>query len=438
MEDGTETELDHGHVVIAAITSCTNTSNPSVMIAAGLLARNAVERGLESKPWVKTSLAPGSKVVMEYYDKANLVDSLESLGFHLVGYGCTTCIGNSGPLPEEVSNIVGAEDLAVVSVLTGNRNFEGRINPDVKMNYLASPPLVVAYALAGTMDIDLLDEPLGQDADGADVYLKDIWPSAEEVARVVEASVHEEMFRSSYDGVFDGDDRWQSLEIPEGDRFAWADDSTYVRLPESSRTCRGAASPEDITGARVLAKLGDSVDDRPHLARRRDQEGHARGALPERARRRAEGLQLLRLTARQPRGHGPRHLRQHPPAQPARAGRRRPSPHAGHGHHRGDVNDGEQHGGGGVDRDRAYPALGVEAEMGRDAEDRRRQRRRHVPEREVEDQQRSDLDAVDVGFGVEGGEPVSLGGGEEAEERRDEKHPANWRRPRLLHQTTIR
>jgi aconitate hydratase len=260
MEDGTETELDHGHVVIAAITSCTNTSNPSVMIAAGLLARNAVERGLESKPWVKTSLAPGSKVVMEYYDKANLVDSLESLGFHLVGYGCTTCIGNSGPLPEEISNVVQAEDLAVVSVLSGNRNFEGRINPDVKMNYLASPPLVVAYALAGTMDIDLLDEPLGQDTDGEDVYLKDIWPSAEEVARVVEASVHEEMFRSSYDGVFDGDDRWKGLEIPEGDRFAWDERSTYVRRPSFLEDVpKEPSTPEDIEGARVLAKLGDSV-----------------------------------------------------------------------------------------------------------------------------------------------------------------------------------
>ncbi|WP_270046223.1 aconitate hydratase [Solirubrobacter ginsenosidimutans] len=260
MADGRETELDHGHVVIAAITSCTNTSNPSVMIAAGLLARNAVARGLTSKPWVKTSLAPGSKVVMEYYDKANLVDSLESLGFHLVGYGCTTCIGNSGPLPEEVSSIVNAEDLAVVSVLSGNRNFEGRINPDVKMNYLASPPLVVAYALAGTMDIDLTDDPLGQDADGADVYLKDIWPSAEEVARVVEASVHEEMFRSSYDGVFDGDDRWKSLEIPEGDRFAWDERSTYVRRPSFLENVpKEPLAPEDIEGARVLAKLGDSV-----------------------------------------------------------------------------------------------------------------------------------------------------------------------------------
>jgi len=260
LADGTETELDHGHVVIAAITSCTNTSNPSVMIAAGLLARNAVARGLQSKPWVKTSLAPGSKVVMEYYDKAGLVDSLEALGFHLVGYGCTTCIGNSGPLPEEISAVVGAEDLAVVSVLSGNRNFEGRINPDVKMNYLASPPLVVAYALAGTMDVDLLDQPLGTDRDGVDVYLKDIWPSAEEVARVVEASVHEEMFQASYGDVFKGDERWAALEIPEGDRFAWAGDSTYVRRPSFLEGIpREPSTPGDITGARVLAKLGDSV-----------------------------------------------------------------------------------------------------------------------------------------------------------------------------------
>ncbi|WP_028063051.1 aconitate hydratase [Solirubrobacter soli] len=260
MADGTETELDHGHVVIAAITSCTNTSNPSVMIAAGLLAQKAAARGLKSKPWVKTSLAPGSKVVMEYYDKAGLVDSLESLGFHLVGYGCTTCIGNSGPLPDEVSSIVNAEDLAVVSVLSGNRNFEGRINPDVKMNYLASPPLVVAYALAGTMDIDLTDDPLGQDESGADVYLKDIWPSAEEVARVVEESVHEEMFRSSYEGVFEGDEAWRGLDIPEGDRFAWDERSTYVRRPSFLEDIpKEPVAPEDIEGARVLAKLGDSV-----------------------------------------------------------------------------------------------------------------------------------------------------------------------------------
>jgi aconitate hydratase len=229
--DGTETELDHGHVVIAAITSCTNTSNPSVMLGAGLLAKNAVERGLEVKPWVKTSLAPGSKVVMEYYERAGLIPYLEQLGFHLVGYGCTTCIGNSGPLPDEIADAVNAEDLAVVSVLSGNRNFEGRINPDVKMNYLASPPLCVAYALAGTMDIDLLDEPLGQDSDGEDVYLKDVWPSAEDVARTVEEAVQSDMFTSSYGEVFAGDERWNSLAVPEGERYAWSDESTYVRKP---------------------------------------------------------------------------------------------------------------------------------------------------------------------------------------------------------------
>jgi aconitate hydratase len=260
LEDGTETELDHGHVVIAAITSCTNTSNPSVMLGAGLLAKNAVERGLKAKPWVKTSLAPGSKVVMQYYERAGLVESLEELGFHLVGYGCTTCIGNSGPLPTEISEVVQAEDLAVVSVLSGNRNFEGRINPDVKMNYLASPPLVVAYALAGTMDIDLLDEPLGVDSSGEDVYLKDIWPSAEDVAHLVEESVHEDMFTSSYGEVFDGDERWNSLEVPSGDRFAWDPESTYVRRPSFLENVpREPSTPEDITGARVLAKLGDSV-----------------------------------------------------------------------------------------------------------------------------------------------------------------------------------
>jgi aconitate hydratase len=260
LADGTDTELDHGHVVIAAITSCTNTSNPSVMIGAGLLARNAAARGLKPKPWVKTSLAPGSKVVMEYYRQAGLVEPLEQLGFHLVGYGCTTCIGNSGPLPEEVSAVVQAEDLAVVSVLSGNRNFEGRINPDVKMNYLASPPLVVAYALAGTMDIDLLDEPLGQDADGNDVMLSDIWPSSEEVGRVVEESVRSEMFRASYGEVFEGDERWNSLDVPEGDRFAWDEESTYVRRPPFFDDLpREPQDRGDIEGARVLALLGDSV-----------------------------------------------------------------------------------------------------------------------------------------------------------------------------------
>jgi aconitate hydratase len=260
LENGTETELDHGHVVIAAITSCTNTSNPSVMLGAGILARNAVQRGLTVKPWVKTSLAPGSKVVTEYLERAGLTEYLDELGFNLVGYGCTTCIGNSGPLPEEISDVVGAEDLAVVSVLSGNRNFEGRINPDVKMNYLASPPLCVAYALAGTMDIDLYDEPLGEDKNGEPVFLKDVWPDAREVAQTIEEAVQSDMFRKSYGEVFDGDERWNSLEVPTGQRFEWAEDSTYVRRPPFFQDM--PTEPEaltDIDGARVLAILGDSV-----------------------------------------------------------------------------------------------------------------------------------------------------------------------------------
>jgi len=256
LADGTQTELDHGHVVIAAITSCTNTSNPSVMLAAGLLARNAVAKGLEAKPWVQTSLAPGSKVVTEYYERAGLTGDLEALGFHLVGYGCTTCIGNSGPLPEEVSKVVNEADLAVCSVLSGNRNFEGRINPDVKMNYLASPPLVVAYALAGTLDWD----PYGEPFPGSDVYLKDIWPSAAEVAETVLEAVQSDMFRASYADVFEGDDNWRGLEVSGGDRYDWDPESTYVRRPTFLEDV--PAEPEavaDIEGARVLARLGDSV-----------------------------------------------------------------------------------------------------------------------------------------------------------------------------------
>jgi aconitate hydratase len=260
LADGSEIELDHGHVVIAAITSCTNTSNPTVMVAAGLLARNAVARGLRSKPWVKTSLAPGSKVVTEYLDRAGLTGDLEALGFHLVGYGCTTCIGNSGPLAREISRSIQAHDLAAVSVLSGNRNFEGRINPDVKMNYLASPPLVVAYALAGSMDVDIVREPLGQDEGGNDVYLRDLWPSSREVAETVERAVRSEMFRSSYAGVFSGDERWNGLTVPTGDRFAWDEDSTYVHLPPYFDGMPADPPPvADIEGARVLALLGDSV-----------------------------------------------------------------------------------------------------------------------------------------------------------------------------------
>jgi aconitate hydratase len=260
LADGTRTALDHGHVVIAAITSCTNTSNPSVMLGAGLLARNAVARGLRTKPWVKTSLAPGSKVVTEYYERAGLVEPLEALGFHLVGYGCTTCIGNSGPLPEAISQAVNDADLAVCSVLSGNRNFEGRINPDVKLNYLASPPLVVAYALTGTMDVDLVEDPIGEDRDGQPVFLRDIWPSAEEVARTIEQAVRSDMFRTSYDSVYAGDERWRSLPTPTGDRFVWEDASTYVRNPPYFEGLpREPAPVGDVAGARVLALLGDSV-----------------------------------------------------------------------------------------------------------------------------------------------------------------------------------
>jgi aconitate hydratase len=260
LDDGTETEVDHGSVVIAAITSCTNTSNPSVMVGAALLARNAVDKGLSRKPWVKTTLAPGSKVVMDYYERAALLPYLDKLGFNLVGYGCTTCIGNSGPLPQAISDAVNENDLAVSAVLSGNRNFEGRINPDVKMNYLASPPLVVAYALAGTMDIDLQRDPLGSDAEGKPVYLADIWPSPEEVADVVQTAVAQEMFTRDYADVFKGDDNWRGLDIPSGDTFAWDDASTYVRRPPYFDGMPAEPEPvTDITGAKVLAKLGDSV-----------------------------------------------------------------------------------------------------------------------------------------------------------------------------------
>ena len=258
---GTETfEIANGAVTIAAITSCTNTSNPSVMLAAGLLARNAALKGLKSKPWVKTTLAPGSKVVTDYYEKAGLMDDLEALGFYLVGYGCTTCIGNSGPLDEEISQAVNDHDLAVTAVLSGNRNFEGRINPDVKMNYLASPPLVIAYALAGTMDFDFDTQPLGQDSGGQDVFLADIWPDAAEVQATIDSSIDTEMFTRQYKTVFDGDERWQSLPTPTGDTFEWNAQSTYVRKPPyfEGMTLEPSAV-SDISGARVLALLGDSV-----------------------------------------------------------------------------------------------------------------------------------------------------------------------------------
>ncbi|MEZ0066925.1 aconitate hydratase [Streptacidiphilus sp. MAP12-20] len=258
--DGKVYEIDNGAVVIASITSCTNTSNPSVMLGAALLAKKAVEKGLTVKPWVKTTLAPGSKVVMDYYEKAGLLPYMEKLGFNLVGYGCVTCIGNSGPLPEEVSKAVNDHDLAVVSVLSGNRNFEGRINPDVKMNYLASPPLVVAYALAGNMNIDITRDALGVDAEGNPVYLHDIWPTEQEVADTIATSIDQDMFTKDYADVFAGDHRWQSLQVPTGDTFEWDAQSTYVRKPPYFEGMAKDPSPvSNISGARVLAKLGDSV-----------------------------------------------------------------------------------------------------------------------------------------------------------------------------------
>ncbi len=253
-------DLKHGAVVIAAITSCTNTSNPSTMIGAGILAKKAVERGLERKPWVKSSLAPGSKVVTEYLNKAGLTPYLDRLGFQLVGYGCTTCIGNSGPLPEEISEAVSANNLIVCSVLSGNRNFEGRVNPDCRANYLASPPLVVAYALAGRMDINLVDEPLGQDQQGRDVYLKDVWPSHREIQAAIQESVDTRMFAEKYGEVYEGEERWRSLPIPRGDRYGWDDTSTYVKKPPFFEALPIKPQPiSDLTGLQVLAVLGDSV-----------------------------------------------------------------------------------------------------------------------------------------------------------------------------------
>lgn len=260
MGDGRSFELANGAVAIASITSCTNTSNPSVMMAAGLLARNARKRGLNTKPWVKTSVAPGSKVVTEYFEKSGVMEDLEALNFYTVGYGCTTCIGNSGPLETEISEAIQENDLSVTAVLSGNRNFEGRISPDVKMNYLASPPLVIAYALAGSMDFDFENQPLGKDEDGVDVFLKDIWPTPEEVEATIDSSIDTDMFTTEYGAIFDGDERWQRLETPSGDLFEWDDESTYVRKPTYFEGMTMDPEPvSDVSGARVLALLGDSV-----------------------------------------------------------------------------------------------------------------------------------------------------------------------------------
>ena len=317
---GTDYQLRHGDVVIAAITSCTNTSNPSVMVGAGLLARNAAARGLRVKPWVKTSLAPGSKVVSDYLASAGLQDDLDALGFNLVGYGCTTCIGNSGPLAPPIADAVESGDLVVCSVLSGNRNFEGRISPHVKANYLASPPLVVAYAIAGSMTRDLGTEPLGTGRDGALVYLRDIWPTAAEVRDTIARAVTPEMFRSRYGDVFTGDDDWRSIEAPAGQTYAWDAGSTYVQHPT---LLPGHGGGTAAAGGRH--RRANSVPARryhhhgPHLARRRHRHRDPRRRVPAGATDRAPGLQFLRRAARQPRRDDAGHLRQHPHSQRARA-----------------------------------------------------------------------------------------------------------------------
>ena len=317
-------ELDHGAVVIAAITSCTNTSNPSVMIGAGLLARNAVKRGLTVKPWVKTSLAPGSLIVTEYFRAAGLLEYLAELGFNIVGYGCTTCIGNSGPLPDAVSKLVKDKNLIVASVLSGNRNFEGRIQPQVRANYLASPPLVVAYALAGRMQVDLTTEPLGTGSDGQPVYLKDIWPSEREIQATMLSSVRSEMFRDKYAQVFDGDDRWRSLPIPTGERFVWTDDSTYIRNPPFFEgLTHDPAPPADILRGAGARGARRQRDDGSHLAGGLDPGRQPGREVSDRQGRAAGRLQLVRRPARQSRSDDARHVREHPPAQSARTRHRR-------------------------------------------------------------------------------------------------------------------
>ncbi len=321
--DGEELELQDGSVVIAAITSCTNTSNPQVMLGAALLAKKAVERGLQRKPWVKSSLAPGSRVVTDYYDKAGLTPYLEQLGFNTVGYGCTTCIGNSGPLPESISAAVEEGDLVVCSVLSGNRNFEARIHPEVKANYLASPPLVVAYALAGRMDVDLETEPLGQGSDGEDVFLRDLWPTNEEIDLAVAAAVDGGMFRKQYADVFTGDERWQALPVPEGDLYDWSDESTYIRRPPFFEGHAARARAASGRGRRALPGLARRQrHHRPHLARRLDQAGKPGRRMVDRPRRRAALLQLVWRAPRQPRDHGSRHLRQRAAEEPACSGQR--------------------------------------------------------------------------------------------------------------------
>ena len=321
--------VQDGSVVIAAITSCTNTSNPSVLVAAGLLAKKAVERGLKSKPWVKTSLAPGSKVVIDYLADAGLLPYLEELKFHLVGYGCTTCIGNSGPLPDDVAAAVTKEKLTVAAVLSGNRNFEGRVNPLVRANYLASPPLVVAYALAGRVDMDLANESLGEGKDGKAVYLRDIWPTDQEVQAAVKKSVKREMFAKQYSQVFEGDAQWKAIKVPAGDRYQWDESSTYIkRAPYFDDLVNPATHVKDFSGVQGAGGAGRFHHHGSHFARRQHRQRQPGRAVPDFAGREAGRLQLLRRAARQSRSHGARDAGQHPPAEPDGSGNRRRLDHA--------------------------------------------------------------------------------------------------------------
>ena len=322
--EGRKHDLGHGDVVIAAITSCTNTSNPSVMIGAGLLARKAVAKGLTVKPWVKTSLAPGSQVVAEYLDKSGLQNDLDKLGFNLVGFGCTTCIGNSGPLAPEISKTINDKDLVAAAVLSGNRNFEGRVNADVRANYLASPPLVVAYALAGSMYFDLLKQPLGLDKEGKKVFLKDIWPSSREISGFVRKTINKQMFTKKYADVFKGDSHWRKISVKGALTYGWDKKSTYVQNPPYFVGMgRHPAPLTDIVDARVLCLLLELDHHRPHLAGGLDQGRFAGRQVSGRPQGQAARFQPVRHPPRQPRGDDARHLRQYPSQEPDGAGRRR-------------------------------------------------------------------------------------------------------------------
>ena len=315
--EGENYDLGNGDVVIAAITSCTNTSNPSVLVAAGLVARKARAKGLQSKPWVKTSLAPGSQVVTDYLKASGLAEDLDALGFDLVGYGCTTCIGNSGPLAEPISKAIADKDLVAVSVLSGNRNFEGRVSPDCRANYLASPPLVVAFALKGTVRSDMINDPIGTASNGEPVFLKDIWPSNDEIRRLVDAHVHSAMFRKRYADVYHGDERWRAIEVTGGATYVWPPESTYIQNPPYfTGMTMTPAPPGDIENARVLAVFGDSITTDHISPAGRDQARQPRGPLPARAWGQPRRVQQLRRPARQPRSDDARHLRQHPHPQP--------------------------------------------------------------------------------------------------------------------------